>query len=360
MAASRKKILIVNRKQFGYHIDTYYYSKYLSGEYDITYICWDYKEPRIDIEGVSVKYISREGLSIIRYLRFLWGVILEVNNDYDIYFLKYYFGCFLLKIIFPRKKYIFDVRTGSINKNRYKRTIADKILKFESLFFENITVISASLARKFAFGKKAHVLPLGSDPIVNNDKNFKSINLLYVGTLQNRHIENTVFGFARFYKEYCSGIDIDYKIIGSGYQGEEEELRKLIREKGLEEIIEVLGEVRHDELIPYFLSQNVGISYIPITDYFDCQPPTKTFEYALAGMPIIATATIENKIVINEFNGVLIRDTPDSFYEGLVKIMQNLENYESKKIRKSFEAYRWSNITTKNLKIFLEGIEGIQ
>lgn len=352
-----KSILIINRKQFGYHIDTYYYCKYLTDNYEVSYIGWDYNKPRIEIEGVSVKYISRKGIGVVRYLRFLWDVMLETNNKYDFYFLKYFQGCFILKLLNPHNKYIFDVRTGSVNRNKFIRNLFDQLLKFESHFFKNITVISGSLARKFKLdSNKIHILPLGADSLSENDKDFKTINLLYVGTLENRKLEDTIIGIEKFYNEYGEKILINYKIIGSGYKGEEKELKALVKSKGLEKIVEVLGHIKHDELKPYFLSQNIGVSYVPITEYFDCQPPTKTFEYGLAGMPIIATAIAEHKNVIHPFNGVLIEDNPDSFYNGLIEVNKNKERFNSEKIRKSFEQYQWGTIVNKNLKIFLQKI----
>lgn len=40
--------------------------------------------------------------------------------------------------------------------------------------------------------------------------------------------------------------------------------------------------------------------YVPITDYYEYQPPTKTFEYVLSGLLCLATATSSNKEVITE------------------------------------------------------------
>lgn len=41
-----------------------------------------------------------------------------------------------------------------------------------------------------------------------------------------------------------------------------------------------------------------------MTEYYDSQPPTKTFEYALSGLYVLATKTRENEKVITNDNGV--------------------------------------------------------
>lgn len=99
---------------------------------------------------------------------------------------------------------------------------------------------------------------------------------------------------------------------------------------------------------------NVGVSYIPQTAYYDHQPPTKTFEYLLAGMPVLATSTTENKKVINETNGILIQDNPDSFSKGLAILSDRLPSFDSLKIRKNSLAYSWQFIINEIMVPYLK------
>jgi hypothetical protein len=50
----KKKLLIINKIQFGYHTDTFKYCQYLKDEFDITYICFDAKEIKIN-DGLTAK-----------------------------------------------------------------------------------------------------------------------------------------------------------------------------------------------------------------------------------------------------------------------------------------------------------------
>jgi len=103
---------------------------------------------------------------------------------------------------------------------------------------------------------------------------------------------------------------------------------------------------------------NVGVSYVPITPYFDVQPPTKTFEYLLAGMPVIATRTKENEKVINEYNGVLIDDTPEDFRNGLALLYERISanKFTSSRIIESSESYTWERIVRNNFKLYIESL----
>lgn len=350
-----KKLLIINRKQFGYHIDTYFYCKHLNTSFEITYICFDHGITKLSVEHVNVRYVERTGLKLIRFAKYLWITNKEIKKTYDVYFIKYFIGCSLLKVVNPGRQFVLDIRTGSVSVKKWKRYFLNALMKFETLFFKNITIISKNLAHDFNL-KNAHILPLGSDTISTTNKQLNSFHLLYVGTLEARNIEQTIYGFKKFHQEYKDLLDIQYIIIGSGYKNEEEQLKKLVSELDLTGIVSILGRIPHNELRPHFDSQNIGISYIPITPYFDSQPPTKTFEYILSGMPVIATATTENKCIITPENGVLIDDTPDSFYMGLVTLYTNRAQYNSDVIRSTCEQFTWENIVNKNLKPFLNNI----
>lgn len=352
-----QKLLIISKNQFGYHIDTYYYCKLLKQRCEITYLCWDHGLEPVDLQGINVRYVSRTGNKVSRYRRLIAEAVSELRKPYDLCFIKYFAGCSILKLARPNAVFILDVRTGMISESRLKRIMADTVLRIESSVFRHVTAISSGLAKKLRLPKaKTHILPLGADTIATNDKSFGSLKLLYVGTLYNRNIHETILGFEKFYREFGDRIPMNYKILGCGYKGEEAQLAKLVKDRELDEHIEILGQVPHEQLKPFFEMQNLGISYIPMTPYFDCQPPTKTFEYVLSGMPVIATATAENKAVISALNGVLIEDNPDSFYEGLKVILENRNNYNARSVRETCKEYTWENIVQSNLQPYFESI----
>jgi len=342
----QKKLLIINQSQFGYHSDTYYYCKYLNTSFDITYICWDYNEKKIKLNGINVIYISRSGNLGLRNARFMLQVIKEIKKGYDFHIIKYFRGCSLLKIVYHQHLFLLDIRSSSVLKNKMNRLIYNLLMTTETKRFKHVSIISKSLAQRLGFFQKTYILPLGAEIISAGEKEFNSIELLYVGTLYNRNIDQTIRGFSKFYHEYKHLIPINYTIIGTGFTTEEDELTELVKREKLDACVKITGQIPHDEINPFFDVHNIGVSYIPKTDYFDVQPPTKTFEYLLSGMPVIATNTRENKAVINEKNGTLINDTPEAFYQGLVQIYTNREKYDSNGIRFSSMQYTWPKIVS--------------
>lgn len=354
----KDKLLIINQAQFGYHIDTYCYCKYLRDSFDITYICWDYTYSKIELDNISIHYISRMGNIAVRNIRFILYVLRELKKDYSFHIIKYFRGCSILRILNPSRLFLFDIRTGSVNTKAIHRNIYNFFMKTEARAFKNVSIISRSLAEKLGLLKRAYILPLGADVISETNKTFESIDLLYVGTLNNRNIDQTIKGFSRFYHENIDKFSISYTIIGNGYNNEIDDLKKFIASEDVSGAINLEGHVSHANLKSYFDQCNVGVSYIPKTKYFDVQPPTKTFEYLLSGMPVIATNTFENSAIVNENNGVIVNDNPNAFYNGIQSILQNLEQYKSDVIRKNFMQFNWSNITA-DLESHIEKIRGI-
>lgn len=356
MDKKKKKILIIHRAQFGYHITTYNYCKQMCFEFDIVYCGFDGRE-RLFEDGVEVKYISNEGNVIVRYFRLLYSLNSECRKDYDVVFIRHFIGCCILKFLQPTKKYILDIRTGSVSQNSLKRWWDDFLMRAESRFFRHVSVISKSLAVKLKLAEhKIHVLPLGAEPIDVPIKQFGSLNLLYVGTFSGRHIEDTVKGFAKFYLEYKDSVEVTYDIVGDGHNGELDELRQLVRQRGVSSVVRLPGYIHQSKLKNYYQKCNVGVSYVPINDIYNCQPPTKAYEYILAGMPVVATETKENTIVINRNNGVLVKDTAESFYEGLKNIVANKEQYRSSIIKQDALQYSWNRIVNNNFIPYINSI----
>ena len=331
----------------------------MKDDFDIVCICWDHGLPKIEIEGARVVYVSREGNIFIRSIRFLKVAFGESKEKKTIAFIKYFKGISLaIKLLVPFSYYILDIRSGATETRHITRFINDGLLKITTYFFENITVISEGLSKKLGLYPRAHVLPLGAESLSIKTKQFHSLNLLYVGNLyERRKIINTVWGIKKFYDEYRHQINIKYTIVGDGKNKESENLKKIISDIGMEKVILVEGYVQHDKLKKYFDDSNIGVSYIPITEYYDHQPPTKTYEYLLSGMAVIATNTTENRKVIKKEYGVLIGDSVDDFYRGLKAIYERRESFDSDRIRRDNLKHSWENIVKGNLLKYSKDIQ---
>ena len=99
--------------------------------------------------------------------------------------------------------------------------------------------------------------------------------------------------------------------------------------------------------VPFYEKCGFVRSYIIpnfFTDYYDHQPPTKTYEYILSGLVCVATSTYSNKKIITPTNGILHQDNAASFQNALETMLKNKEQYDSQLIRESLHKYQWENI----------------
>ena len=345
-----KKLLIINTYQLGFLTDTLKYCEHLRRDYLIDFVCFNYGYDKIQIENVRVTYIPRPNNRAFQGILFFGVALFRCLFYRGRIFVVYFPYCSYLKRILFWKKMNIDIRTLSVDQNEEVRISADLMLKKEIGYFDSASFISQGVKNKIAadFNKISYILPLGADPIVTKDKKFDQFKLLYVGTLYNRNIIDTVKGLKLFIKKYPD-ISITYDIIGSGFENEIEELNGYIIENNLSGICQVHGRIPYSELKPFFDKCNIGVSYIPITDYYQYQPPTKTYEYALSGMAVIATKTISNESVINEKNGVLIKDNPEAFMNAIEKLLIKKGELNSRLIIESMDDYRWGKIIEKYL-----------
>lgn len=349
----KPKLLFVNQSQYGYHINYFNYCRFLKKNFEITYICWDYSFTKILENDVNIKYVSRNGNIFIRNMRFI-NEVLKLNNAslFNYVFIKYFRGCAVLSFLGKKNQIMhLDIVTGSVSRNIIARMIYNFMIRTESIFFMNISVISEGLKRYLKISEKAIILPLGANELLVNRKIQHKACLIYIGTLNKRQIEDTVEGLGVFIKKFPQA-DVHYIIIGKGWGDEIQKIKSLISKYNLSKKVELPGYIPYYELKQYFEKANVGISYIPLKPWYEYQPATKTFEYLLSGMPVIATNTYENRKIINKKNGFLINDNSTSFAECLESIYDNLNGFNESEIKKTVEDYKWE-IIISNLEEYI-------
>ena len=341
---NKKKILITASAQFGYSTTLLKYCQYASLVFDITYIGWDYKLPRIELGSVDVKYVSRDSNLLKRNLELLKAFHKEIKSGYDLVFSTYFRGISLVKKLNPKSNFLIYVDTFGVMPNPRKRCIYDLMLKSEVSLFKHVAVISDGLGKRL-YRNEYEVLPLGGASFNSEPKSFDKLELLYVGTLDNRNMIDCVKGFHKFIEK--TGFNRNntvFKIIGDGPNDELEEIKTYVNTYDLSSHIHVLGYLPQHELAPYFESANIGVSYVPMLSYYEHQTPTKTFEYLISGLPVIATGILENKKIIKPWSGVIIEDNVNSFCEGVIRLQEKKKGFCSEKIMKEYAVHTWENV----------------
>lgn len=341
---TKKSVLIINKSQFGYHIDSLKYCEYLKGEFDVTYLCFDANKEKVVVPGVQVNYVSWDGSFLKKGRSFIKACKAEIKTgNYDKVFCVYFQGVSLLLNPSNKERLIVDIRTGFVGEKSFKKWVYNAGIKRETKRFKQVSIISDSLAKLLKI-KNYFLLPLGSDILSTTDKNFSLLKLMYVGTLSNRNIHETIVGCKLFMEE--TGASLTYDIFGGGDSISVVKLQETLVDCAS---IHYHGYKHHSEIRSYFDECTVGVSYVPITPYFDVQPPTKTYEYIQSGMICLATATSENKQIVTDQNGVLCFDNPTSFATALKTILENRKNYSSDSIRSTVANSTWKNIVENQL-----------
>mgnify|MGYP000359702534 CR=1 FL=1 len=343
------KLLIINGNQFGYDVGYHYYVKYLSKQHKIDYICFDKNLEKIYFPGNEIKYIEYANKYIDKIkVIFKLGKCIR-KGDYDLVLFRNNKYAFLIKLL-GGKRAVFDVRTVSVSPNFLKRRLYNLIVKFNTYFFERIFSISSYIIYYLRISNKdITIVPLGSNKYFNREEEFiQSLNFLYVGTFNNRNISDTIKGFMIFCREFPK-VKVSYTIIGAGNVNEIRKLKSFINKKPDNLNICFEGYIPNNKLEWYFKKHYIGISYVPITEYFLPQPVTKTYEYLLAGMAVVATDLPSNTDVITDNNGVIIQDNPTSFADGVARIFKNLNLYNPKLIQKDSRIFEWKYIVDNHL-----------
>lgn len=349
------KLLICSSTQFGYLTDTFKYCQYLKSEIEITYIGWDQGKEKINICGVNIIYISCKGNVIQRNLRLLRAIHIELKNKYDVIFINYVRGISFVKIFNWKLKFVLDVRTLCVDKNNLRRIFLNLLLKFESTLFKYKSIISDGLAKKIGFNNY-FLLPLGADsmssPICEKDQ----LHLLYIGTLQNRDIIKCVKGFFLYCKS-SKDNKAKFTIVGNSSGNELIEIKSFIKKNDLQSQVSCEGYVHHSKIGKYFSEANLGVSFVPIKSYFEFQPPTKTFEYLLSGLPVIATNTSEHKKFLSfKKYAILINDSEFDFRDALLEMKEKIHYINSIDILKDSQKYSWEVIIRNSMLSMLNHI----
>ncbi len=345
-----QKLLIICRQQFGYLVDIYKWCEHISDDYQVDVVTFDGKEKiTLDKPNVKVHYVSYKGNKTIRGIRYilvsLWYMLFHKGSI----IVEYFNGCEIFKKMLPWKRMILDIRTLSVKKDEKQRVAENNKIKQTCDKYDYVTIISEGTRDAISLDKQTStIVPLGSDIISTTDKSFDKIHLLYVGTLSGRDIEKTVKGLAIFKKAHPD-VAIHYDIVGDGYNNELNMLKDLTKELNITDSVTMHGFKPHTEIKEILDKCNIGVSFVPITECYNHQPPTKTYEYILSGLYTIATGTYCNKEIITPENGIIIQDTEEDFAKAINYISQNSNQFKSAIIRETLTESTWGNIVKNYL-----------
>lgn len=265
-------------------------------------------------------------------------VMLEMANGlYDL-------PMFFYPIFFPNRKFYVETSTPAVNKSKIIRTLIDTMLAITLKPYKHVGCGNPSIVKKLRIPEnKVCYSKIGYPEYTFSLKRFDKLNLVYLGTVNNRDIWKTVIGLKIFILKFPE-IKITYNIIGGGNKKYVAELVKSIDENNMQNFVCYHGFQPVDFVNDIFTKCNIGIAFVPIVEYYDKVSTTKAVEYLLAGMPVIATKTTFATSLMKPEAGVLCEDTPEDFARALEEIYLNREKFNSEKIREMYKHYAMSYV----------------
>ena len=353
-------ILIIHPGPFGQHTGTLFYCKFLKNSFLVNYVGIDegFGYSVLDeIEAIHLKPTKNTLIRKINYFKLAIKIIKQ--KKYKFILVNYFPLCSLL-LIFNRSL-VVEIRTSYIFKSKLRRLIYNFVLTNEVKLFRNITTLTKSLSEYLKLPKRTKIIPLGGPLIKKRKINFQNLFFLYVGTFKQRNIHLTIEAFSIFlkslnFKKNALGIEIQYHIVGFGDSSDIEKIKHYIDIFDLSKYVFFHGEVRYPELENIFNNCNIGVSYVPMFDFFKRQPVTKTCEYLLNGMPVIATRLNEHLQLINYENGILINDNITDLTNGFTFIFENRLNFSSESIQIKANTLSWNYIINQILIPYINDI----
>lgn len=283
--------------------------------------------------------IRRKLLGRIDLLRFIIKAITCLSGRYaDLVMVHSSEFSFLYPLFCRKHTFVMLTFTPDVSPSMSRRFIQDIQERIDHIAYRNFIVANEAMIKAFHLEcKSTYIMKWGMRPISRHPKLFDKMRLLYIGTLSSRGVHKTVYGL-REYMDSNPKVAVErYDIIGTGRSDYLEMISSAINECNLNNIVFMHGYLTDDKIVDYFMKSNVGVAFVPITDYYKDLYVTKSFEYLLSGIPIIATDIIENRKIVFDNNGVLITDSNTGFADGLHKIAGNFSSYDSEAIYKSIE-----------------------
>ncbi|HUQ64678.1 MAG TPA: glycosyltransferase [Flavitalea sp.] len=353
------KILLVTTNQFGYLVDYHRYYTYLKKKgHDVKYVCLDSRRERIEGNNPDIIYVPRVKNKVSKHYRFMKSIVeTEKKYNFDRIMIHVFPLVSLLSLFIDKNKIFLDIRTLSIHRKQYKRSFFDFLIRVASRVYTNTSSITDVAAKQLGL-RHYKLLPLGGAYFGNQQNGMPENDvynhifengyfiIIYVGTLYKRRIIECVQGFHAYMNKH-PGTKARFVIIGTSIKNELNEINAYIAHHSLQKMVFTLGYIPQARLSYFFNHSDCGIAYTPLTMPYPLQPTTKTYEYLVNGIPVIATATLDNIQMVENSKvpcGVIIKDNSEDIESAVGKILENSHLYNKADIAHEFNRFEWDNL----------------
>ncbi|MEZ0232243.1 MAG: glycosyltransferase [Methylophilaceae bacterium] len=179
------------------------------------------------------------------------------------------------------------------------------------------------------------------------------IKIIYVGSVSKARGRDVMLEALKLVNAQKS---IAHLTIVGASQYELQYCQHYIFNAGLEDCVTVVGRVSGMEIPQYLQSADVGICLWEDQPWWRFNPPTKLFEYLVAGLPVLASDIATHTEYIADWkNGMIFEYNSYSLAEAIKSISERKSEFSNLKIKasESGEKYLWSKIEPQ----FLQAIK---
>lgn len=232
--------------------------------------------------------------------------------------------------------------------NKLFRMILYSIEKYVVKRANLVVSVSNSLAelRRAQGAKRLIVIPNGVDyEFFKKGQNKKTHipTLVYVGGLvQYQGIDLPL----KCLPEIREALgDIRYLVLGEGVF--ENNLRQMIRELKLQNIVFLLGRQKHEIIPDFFSESDIAIATSKPSTLNRYSAPYKIPEYMAAGLPVITTKMGERERITDGLDGLVsINFSAEEFKRAVIELLSNDRRYKelSENAAKTAKSLDWSRL----------------
>lgn len=185
----------------------------------------------------------------------------------------------------------------------------------------------------------------------------KNLRLLYTGSVhkdRGRDIMIEAIAQAR-----ADGVPVQLTIVGA----DPEQLsycRQYVARLGVQDAVHVVGRVPGSEIPSYIGRADAGLCIMADKPYWRFNPPTKLFEYLVAGLPVLASDINTHTHYISHWgNGLIFEYDAVSLAKAIGTLWQCRDELPALKMRayESGRPYLWSRIEPEFLALMESLIE---
>ena len=176
------------------------------------------------------------------------------------------------------------------------------------------------------------------------------IHLMYIGTVSQARGRDVMLDAIAIWAKKNSLFEQDYAvkltIIGAS-KSELTYCQQRINNLNLSKFVNVIGRVSGHEIPQYLAQADIGICLWEQNLWNEFNPPTKLFEYLVAGIPVLASnICTHTRYIQNWQNGLIFDYDADALAKAILKLCKQKSMIPVMKNHAviSSEQYRWSKI----------------